>query len=310
MLVRLAALSAFVAAAHAALVLSDGKLQLIDSVAAAPSASTTFTSDAPAPLSGPANSGPLQLAPTDHLKLAFALKDDQGNPVQPHQAALVWAPVDPEEQAQYGRDHVDWLKVNRRSGKAKWDLDLARAPSSLLSLTKGPLSLTLLLSAPSHAPLSLSLGSFLLPASLTETLSFPFPPVEDLPKGWEAEKYAEQTTLRWTFREGEKRVGWAKAAVGTAVVGSPWVVFLGMLLPLLPSLRLRAPSPLSTTFLALLLTLELSFTLFWLDRLPFASNLLQALPVFGGLAITAAGVGRGVLGEMQRRRMAGGKKLE
>ncbi|GAA5899445.1 hypothetical protein JCM6882_009118 [Rhodosporidiobolus microsporus] len=316
MLVRLGLLASLTAAAHAALSLSNGKLAIIDSVGAAAVASSSFTSAAPAPLA--LNGGPYALSPTDSLKLSFTLEDDQGKGVQPQQAAVVWQPVDEAHRGAYGRDVVEWVKVNRKSGKGKWELDLSRAPPSLLSLSSlSPLSLTLLLStpSPSSAPLSLPLGSFLLPASLA--LPHPFPPNEDLPRSWLVEKYDTQPGIEWTFRPKEKQIGKVKAAVGTVVVAAPLALFAGLITPLKPLLSLRSPtsSPSLLLFLLSLLALEASFALFWLD-LPLISKgatLLQALPVFGGIGALAALVGRGALGEMRRRRVAGeakGKKVE
>ncbi|GAA5838884.1 hypothetical protein JCM11251_003727 [Rhodosporidiobolus azoricus] len=322
MLLRLTVLSALTAAAHAALSLSQGKLAIVDSVGAAAVASTSFTSASPPSPLSPQSNEPYPLSPTDSLKLSFILQDDQdGKGVQPQQAALVWEPVREEERGKYGRDVVEWVKVNRKSGRGKWELDLSRAPSSLLSLSSlSPLSLTLLISpsspsSSSSTPLRLPLGTFTFPSSLS--LPFPFPPNEDLPRSWEVEKYDTQREIEWTFRKPEKRVGVVKAAIGTAMVAAPWAVFGGMLTSLLPSLRLNSPTPLSSRphtllFLPLLLLLPASFILFWLDL--FHLNLLQALPAFLGLGVACAVSGRGALGEMRKVRVGaekeGVKKVE
>ncbi|GAA5978754.1 hypothetical protein JCM11641_006167 [Rhodosporidiobolus odoratus] len=303
MLSRVLGLAALAAAAHAALVVKDGKLTVIDHATASAVHSTSFTSSSPSTLA--ASGHPYALSETDSLKLAFTLKDDSTNKgFQPQQAALGWQPLDHSEREQYGRDAMMWVKVNRKSGKGKWELDLSRAPASLLSLSSGPLSLTLLLAAPNQSPLSLPLGVFTLPASLA--LPYPFPPNEDLPRSWQVEKYDKQPELGWTFREAEKRVGVVKAAGGTAVVLAPWVVFAGVLSPVLPTLPFQRPSPTTTLFLTLLLTLESSYILYWLSPLPlfnFSPNLIQFLPWFGGLALASAAVGRKALGQGQRRRI-------
>ncbi|GAA5851245.1 hypothetical protein JCM8547_004182 [Rhodosporidiobolus lusitaniae] len=300
MLVRIGLLAGLVAAAHAALSVKDGKLSIVDSVGAAAVASTSFSSSSPSPLA------PYSLSPTDNLKLAFTLVDDStDSPVLPHQAAVLFEPSSSSGvKGQYGRDYTAFLKINKRTGKAKYELDLARAPAALLTLPS-PLSLSLLLAAPGSDPLRLPLGEVSLPEALA--LPYPFPPNEDLPRSWEVETYAKQPELSWTFRTGEKKVGFLKAAVGTAVVASPWAVFAGSLLPLLPSLSLRTPSPRSTLFLTLVITLESAFALYWLN---LTGNLLQTLPIFAALALGGAVVGRGALGEMRRRRLAGGKKSE
>ncbi|GAA6021416.1 hypothetical protein JCM10207_004726 [Rhodosporidiobolus poonsookiae] len=309
MLLHLGLLTALSTLSSAALTLSNGKLSVIDSVGASALATTAFTSTAPAPLTRPGSSSsdePYPLADTDALKLSFTVEQD-GKGVQPQQAAVVWEPVDEQEKGQDGRDHVAWVKVNRKSGKGKWELDLTRAPASLLSLSRGPLSATLLLGTPSSS-LSLPLGTFLLPSSLA--LPFPFPPVEDLPAHWEAERFGVMEGMEWTFREGEKRVGVVKAALGVGMVQMAWMPLLGFVFALVPSLSLSAPSLQTTAFLALLLALEASYAIYWLG---YTGNLIRSLPLFGGIALAAAGVGRGALGEVRRRRLAGegkGRKSE
>ncbi|BGP16092.1 hypothetical protein JCM10213_007529 [Rhodosporidiobolus nylandii] len=299
MLSRLAVLLALVGAAQAAITVKDGKLAVIDAVGATAVASSSFSSEQPSPLT-------YTLSGTDALKLSFVVVDsDTGSAVQPHQAALSWTSSDESN----GEDVTQFVKVNRKTGRARWELDLSRAPPSLLSLPS-PLTLTLLLASPSQPPLRLPLGHFTLPASLA--LPAPFPPDADLPRAWDVERYKLREPVQWTFREGEKRVGLVKALGGTAVVLAPWVVFGGALPSLLPSLRLTSPTPTSTLFLALLLLLESSFLLYWTDLTRL--NLIQSLPVFGGLALLAAGVGRSALGGMRRQRLAkaagAGKKSE
>ncbi|KAJ8295159.1 hypothetical protein OF846_002190 [Rhodotorula toruloides] len=323
--------------ARAAIVVRDGKLSLIDAVGASAVATTAFTSDSPSPL--PAR----QLSPTDALKLSFTVLNDSA-PFAPQQAAVLVQPVNEEERKQPGRDWTSWVKVRQNSGKARWDLvswpagvvfesadfsgfadsapkrelessailtlssqDLSRADPSLLSLSSGPLSFTLILGHPYVAPLSLPLGTFTLPSSLV--LPFPFPPDEDLPKHWEVERYKPMPEIQWTFREGEKKVNKVLALGGTAVVLAPWLVLLVAFRYILPSLHLSS-SPLILTFLASLTALELLFIVYWV-RL----RLIPTLPIFLGLGAWNAWIGRRALGEVRRRRIAreekeAGKKVE
>ncbi|BGP02693.1 Dolichyl-diphosphooligosaccharide--protein glycosyltransferase subunit 2 [Rhodotorula toruloides] len=286
--------------ARAAIVVRDGKLSLIDAVGASAVATTAFTSDSPSPL--PAR----QLSPTDALKLSFTVLNDSA-PFAPQQAAVLVQPVNEEERKQPGRDWTSWVKVRQNSGKARWDLDLSRADLSLLSLSSGPLSFTLILGHPYVAPLSLPLGTFTLPSSLV--LPFPFPPDEDLPKHWEVERYKPMPEIQWTFREGEKKVNKVLALGGTAVVLAPWLVLLVALRYILPSLHLSS-SPLIHTFLASLTALELLFIVYWVQL-----RLIPTLPIFLGLGAWNAWIGRRALGEVRRRRIAreekeAGKKVE
>lgn len=51
------------------------------------------------------------------------LDGDQG--IQPHQAMVLFEPVDPEERKEGGRDYSAVVKV-RKGGKGKWELVSAR----------------------------------------------------------------------------------------------------------------------------------------------------------------------------------------
>ncbi|BGP24576.1 dolichyl-diphosphooligosaccharide-protein glycotransferase [Rhodotorula toruloides] len=286
--------------ARAAIVVRDGKLSLIDAVGASAVATTAFTSDSPAPL--PAR----QLSPTDALKLSFTVLNDSA-PFAPQQAAVLVQPVNEEERRVPGRDWTSWVKVRQNSGKARWDLDLSRADPSLLSLSAGPLSFTLILGHQHVGPLSLPLGTFTLPSSLV--LPFPFPPDEDLPKHWEVERYKTMPEIQWTFREGEKKVNPVVALGGTAFVLAPWLVLLAALRYILPSMHLSS-SPLILTFLASLTALELLFIVYWVQL-----RLIPTLPIFLGLGTWNAWIGRLALGEVRKKRIAreekeAGKKVE
>ncbi|GAA5999042.1 uncharacterized protein JCM10292_003279 [Rhodotorula paludigena] len=277
-------------AATARLALDHGKLALVDTATASALASSTFTSDHPNPLP------PRELGDTDSLKLSFTLSRD-GQPFVPQQAAVLVQPVNEHDRAP-GRHWTSPAKVRASTGKAKWELDLSTAPPQLLSLASfAPLSFTLLVGHPHEdAPLALALGTFSLPASLA--LPHPYPPVHDLPAHWEAERYAKMPTIEWTFRGGEKRVNGVVALVATAVVLAPWLVLLATLTPLVPSLRLSRPSTLSLPLLLVSLALfEALFVAYWL-RL----SLFDAAPLAAALALVAALVGRGALGELLGRR--------
>ncbi|GAA5862044.1 hypothetical protein JCM1840_006918 [Sporobolomyces johnsonii] len=300
-MVRPTALLALVAtaAAHlasAALLVKDAKLSVIDSVGASAVASTSFSSDAPKPL-------PLTpLAPTDTLKLTFTVTDDQGQPIQPHQAMISWQPLDPDERNQPGRDHMSVVKV-RSGGKARWELDLARAPPSLLSLSRSHLTATLLLGTRNHPGLALPLGTFTLAPSLS--LPFPYPPDDDLPKHWEVEKYAPQPEIHWTFKPKEKQINALVALAGLGLVLAPWLIFLAVIAYLRPTLSLTRPSPTQALFLLSIAAFEALFVVYWLGL-----QLIPTLPYFGALALWTAWIGRRALGEMRGSRRQGEKKLE
>ncbi|GAA5966990.1 hypothetical protein JCM21900_003495 [Sporobolomyces salmonicolor] len=298
-MVRPTALFAVVAtvAAHcaaAALLVQDAKLSVIDSVGASAVASTSFSSDAPAPL-------PLTvLSATDTLKLTFTVTDDQGQPIQPHQAMISWQPRDPEERNQPGRDHASVVKV-RSGGKARWELDLARAPPSLLSLTRAHLTATLLLGTRNHPGLSLPLGTFTFAPSLS--LPFPYPPDDDLPTHWEVHKYKSQPEIQWTFRQKEKQINAVVALAGLGLVLAPWVVFLGVVAHRRPTLSVARPSVTQALFLLSIAAFEALFLVYWIGL-----RLIPTLPYFGALGLWTAWIGRRALGEMRSTRVRGEKQ--
>ncbi|GAA5840610.1 hypothetical protein JCM5353_002085 [Sporobolomyces roseus] len=291
-------LSLACASVSATLTVSSGKLSIIDSVASSASLSTTFTSDS---LPSPPLVDQL-LSSTDTLKLSFQVTDkESGQPIQPHQAVVSWLPVNEEEQKQYGRQWASVIKV-RSTGKARWELDLSKAPTSLLSLSQHSLiSLTLLLGTPHHPGLSLPLGTFRLSSDLS--LPFPYPPNEDLPKHWEVEKYSTQPRIDWTFKGEEKRVGKFKSFAGLGLVLSPWIVLWPILHNLRPSLSLRSPSISQTILLVSLVAFEALFVLYWIQL-----RLIPTLPWFAGLAVVVVLSGKSALGGMRGKRLEREKK--
>ncbi|GAA6056806.1 hypothetical protein JCM3770_002812 [Rhodotorula araucariae] len=279
------------ALARAALVLSDGKLAVVDTALASAVASSSFTSDRPQPLA------PRALQETDSLKLSFAVTRDS-LPLVPQQAHVLAQPANPSLRAP-GRDWLSPAKVRPSSGKGRWDLDLAHAPPLLLSLASfAPLEFSLVVGHPNETALALPLGTFSLPAQLA--LPFPFPPDAALPPHWEADRYAPRPEIHWTFRPGESRVRAPLALAGLVLVLAPWLVLGLALTPVVPSLRPSPPRTRSLVILVVLLTgLEALFAAYW-ARL----RLLPTLPAFAALAALAAFVARGALGELRSRRTA------
>lgn len=101
--------------------------------------------------------------------------------------------------------------------------DLARASTKLLSVSQGPITATLLIGHFNHATaLRLPLGTFTLPPSLS--LPFPYPPIDQLPKAWEAERYSKMPEIHWTYKDKEKEVRKPIALTGTLFILAPWIV--------------------------------------------------------------------------------------
>ncbi|GAA6063120.1 hypothetical protein JCM10212_002323 [Sporobolomyces blumeae] len=275
--------------ASCALVVSQGKLSLVDSVGASAVASTTFSSESPTPLAL------TPLSSTDTLKLSFVVHNDHGEPVQPEQAVISFLPVDPFERREYGRQWASVVKV-RNTGKARWELDLARAPTGLLSLSKGEISATLLVGQSNEPGVAIPLGQFTLSPSIA--LAFPYPPNDELPKHWEVDKYGPRPEIEWTFRDKEKEVNPVVALVGLAMVLSPWAVLVAVLSSVVPLLNLRRPTPAQAIFVASLVAFEALFVVYWVGL-----RLLSTLPYFCALAVVSFGSGRVALGEMRRVRL-------
>ncbi|GAA5829742.1 hypothetical protein JCM3766R1_001287 [Sporobolomyces carnicolor] len=289
-------------AAAGTLRVSQGKLSVIDSVASSASLSSTFSSSEAGPKPAVRD---VALASTDTIKLSFQLEDaDTSRPVQPQQAVVSWQPVDARERAEPGRQFAAVVKV-RNNGKAKWELDLSRAPTSLLSLSRSPISLTLLLGSKDYAGVSIALGTFQLSPSLA--LPFPYPPNEDLPAHWEVEKYAAQPRIDWTFKSGEKRVGTVMSALGLAIVLAPWVVLLSIFSNLRSSLSPRTPTLSQTVLVLSLVSFEALFVTYWVQL-----RLIPTLPYFAALALVVVVSGKNALGDMtstrfERERVEAGK---
>ncbi|GAA5943458.1 uncharacterized protein JCM15063_006478 [Sporobolomyces koalae] len=289
-------LLALAACAHlttATISVTQGKLSIVDSVASSASHSATFSSSAsPSP-----RLRDLVLSATDTIKLSFQVQDeDSGVPLQPHQAVVSWQPVDHEEQKEYGRQYASVVKV-RSTGKARWELDLSKAPTSLLSLSRASISATLLLGDPKHRGLSIPLGTFKLANDLV--LPFPYPPNEDLPAHWQVEKYSQQPRIDWTFRGAEKQVNSVVSLLGLGLVLSPWIALLSIFFHLKPSLSLRSPTVAQTVLLLSLVSFEALLVVYWVQL-----RLIPTLPYFGAIALVIVLSGKKALGQMRATRLA------
>lgn len=325
----LVAVLALAGRASATLSVQDGKFSIVDSVSASIISSDSFSSSsASPPISQDDDRKPL--SETDVLKLAFTVTRD-GKPFQPQQASLVVVnPVHPAKSAQFP------IKVRPNSGKAKWDSSSSPVIQSQLATLAAAASeedttveLTLIVGHPHEPePVQIHLGHIQLPRSVATPVA---DPITLLPKHWEAEKYAPQPEIVWTFRDGEKPVNPVVALVGLAVVLAPWIVLLATVsgqapgivdtcrphladaplafqVPrLVPNGRFPLPSGTTALFLLSLLALESLSVISWVYFLP----VLHTLPYFAAIGATSVLAGRRALGEMAHARKtaaaAGGK---
>lgn len=204
--------------ATATLAVRDGKLSVVDSVSASLVGSTALTEDYR-----------YQLTDTDSLKLQFTVTRD-GNPFQPQQAAILVSPSSSSSSTTTSSPRARAVqvpvKVRANSGKAKIDLD---ADTLAQGGARGAVDLTLLVGHPNQSPLAIPLGTISLPESVAAASGRA--DLERLPKHWEAEKYAPQPEIRWTFRGGENQINPVVALVGLAVVLAPWTILLATVSP-------------------------------------------------------------------------------
>jgi hypothetical protein len=227
----LVAVLALAGRASATLSVQDGKFSIVDSVSASIISSDSFSSAASPPIIHDEDRKPL--SETDVLKLAFTVTRD-GKPFQPQQASLVVVNPSTRKSAQFA------IKVRPNSGKAKWDSASPQLASLAASEEDTPVDLTLIVGHPHEPePIQIHLGRIQLPHSLAPSLD----PSLLLPKHWEAEKYAPQPEIVWTFRDGEKRVNPIVALVGLAVVLAPWIVLLATVSAWTPATGGLPPPP-------------------------------------------------------------------
>ncbi|KAK4697347.1 hypothetical protein P7C70_g8226, partial [Phenoliferia sp. Uapishka_3] len=205
---------------------------------------------------------------------------------------LQWLPKSIPEGYKGQKDWLSTVKV-RNGGKGRFELDISRAPSALLSMPS-PLHLTLLIghfSTPTA--LKIPLGTF----SFSEQLVASVGPEPALPAGWEVERFGKMKEIKWTWQEAEKRVGAGLSAAGLVVVLAPWVLFLGIIAHLSIPLSVSAPS--SIIFLAFLSSFELLLVRFWLSD---TMKLIPLIPVFLGIMLATALSGRRALGVLKMKR--------
>ncbi|EPQ52216.1 oligosaccharyl transferase delta subunit [Gloeophyllum trabeum ATCC 11539] len=212
----------------------------------------------------------LSLGPTDTLKLTFQVAEkDGGKGVQPHQTFLRFESG--------GEEGVQPVRVTA-GGKAKFELNMAKPPSSLPPTTTEPVKVQLLLGSFKHSPSKFDLFELTVPASAPpaqhpdEASFHPLPPIEH------------------TFRPEQKVPPKFVSAVFSALVVAPWVVLLG----LWSTLQYRVPhlfSPHILPFTSSLAAFEALLLWYWVDL-----KLGQVLLYGAILGVVTAVTGKQALG--------------
>ncbi|EKM58117.1 uncharacterized protein PHACADRAFT_252164 [Phanerochaete carnosa HHB-10118-sp] len=206
----------------------------------------------------PANEpDPVRLGPSDTLKLAFTVvtkeQDSDAEPkgVQPHQTFVRFF------DKQSGEEGIVPVRV-AQSGKAKFELSMARPPSSLPPTPlqgneTAPLTVSLLMGSFDHSPYSLQLFDLYLP------------PSQPAPEHPDEKTFHPQPEIQHTFRPEQKLPSkFVSGLAALVVVGGPWVVLLGLLSQVpLSTPHLLSPSILP--FTVSLTALEALLFYYWAD---------------------------------------------
>jgi len=221
----------------------------------------------------------LSLGPSDVLKLTFQVAESEGGKgVQPHQTFLRFY----DEVS--GEEGVQPVRVTP-GGKAKFELNMARPPSSLPPTTTNPLKVSLLLGSYVHSPAQYDLFDLYVPASQA-------PPTHT-----DAAAFAPRPEITHTFRPEQRIPAKAVSAFFAAFVFWPWLVLVGFWFEIGP----RVPhlfSPHTLPFTASLAAFEVLLFWYWVDL-----RLGQVLLYGGILAVPTALAGKQALAKTSEWRL-------
>ncbi|KAK7035382.1 hypothetical protein VNI00_011913 [Paramarasmius palmivorus] len=227
-------------------------------------------------------STPVNLTQRDVLKISFTVQDkDSGKGVQPQQTFLRF--YDPVS----GEEGIQPLRV-APSGKVKFELNMAKPPSSLPPTPNpnNPLQTTLLIGAPSYSPLRVELFDLYVPQS------HPAPVHPD-----EA-SFHVRPEIQHTFRPDPKTPPQAvSAAFAGAVIAAPWLLLLGLWsqISFKPTSRLFSPHILP--FIATLGAFEVLLYKYWVEL-----RLGQVLAYGAVLGVVTVFTGRHALSNIASKR--------
>ncbi|KAH9164854.1 oligosaccharyl transferase delta subunit [Lactarius sanguifluus] len=198
------------------------------------------------PISLQKRADPVVLGASDTLKLTFQVTDQTSDSgVQPHQTFLRFF------DSTTGEEGIQPVKVTP-SGKAKFELNMAKPPSSLPPSGTAPLRVSLLLGSFVHDPAALDLFDLHVPPSA----SAPVHPDESF--------YHPRPELAHTFRSEPKLPPRFVSAFFAALVLTPWVVLFGLWGAVKPSVpHLFSPSILS--FVLSLALIEGLLLWYWVE---------------------------------------------
>ncbi|TFY56725.1 hypothetical protein EVJ58_g7459 [Rhodofomes roseus] len=221
----------------------------------------------------------LTLGQADVLKLTFqVVEQEEGKGVQPHQTFLRF------HDEVTGEEGVQPVRVTP-GGKAKFELNMARPPTSLPPTTTNPLKVSLILGSFTHSPAQYELFDLYVPASQS-------PPAHP-----DEAAFAPRPEITHTFRPEQRIPAKAVSAFFAAFVFWPWLVLVGFWFEISP----RVPhlfSPHTLPFTVSLAAFEVLLFWYWVDL-----RLGQVLLYGGILAVPTAFAGKQALAKASERRL-------
>ncbi|KAL0959970.1 hypothetical protein HGRIS_011632 [Hohenbuehelia grisea] len=229
-------------------------------------------------------SSPLKLDRTDILRLTFqVVEKDNGNNVQPHQAFLRFYDETTDEEG------IQPVRVSN-TGKGKFELNMAKPPTSLPPTGSAPLRVSLLIGSFVHSPLKVELFDLHVPAS--------HPPAQHT----EEASYHPLPPLGHTFRPEQKLPPRIISASFTGLALAPWLVPLVLWGKVAPSTP-RLFSPHILPFVTTLALFEGLLFWYWIDL-----RLGQVLLYGGILALPTVFAGKHALASIGERRLGLARK--
>lgn len=218
------------------------------------------------------------------MKLSFTIiEKDEGKGVRPHQTFLRFFDSDT------GEEGIQPLRVSP-SGKAKFELNMARPPASLPPTSSSSLSVELFVGSFVHSPLQAYLFDLVLP------------PSHPTPKHPEESHYHVKPEIQHTFRPDPTSPPKFISAVFTGVVLAPWAVLAllwSQISTPLPHLFSSSIIPFTST----LAIFEVLLVWYWVDL-----KLGQVLLYGSVLGVVAVFTGHRALVSIGQRRLQTPKK--
>jgi len=221
----------------------------------------------------------ITLNTTDTLKITFQVVDkDSGEGIQPHQTFLRFYDPTTDEEG------IQPIRVSP-GGKAKFELSMARPPTSLPPTGDAPLDVSLFIGKPDYTPVAAGLFDLHVPASQP-------PPVHP-----DEASFHPLPEIHHAFRPDQKLPPKFVSAVFSAFVVAPWALLLGLWSQVSPRLT-HAFSPSIVPFVLSIGAYEVLIFYYWVNL-----KLGQVLLYGGFLAIVTLFTGKHALRSIAKRRV-------